>query len=182
MRYDASAIWCFRSHDEFLQPPDSASFRGRRQDMRRSVSADELAALDYDMFEDRRGSLHTATLGRDGYMRMRRAEGGSAAGTDGGLEMGTVDVAIAGIQIPSTSEDDPSHIYDLAEQEIHFTPDNAGRSVYPLGDGGYHSDEWYTRGGSGPGQLREEGFQEIHVENEPIYTKITFGEEVSGHI
>lgn len=166
-----------KSHDEFLQPPDSASFRGRRQDMRRSVSADELAALDYDMFEDRRGSLHTATLGRDGYMRMRRAEGGSAAGTDGGLEMGTVDVAIAGIQIPSTSEDDPSHIYDLAEQEIHFTPDNAGRSVYPLGDGGYHSDEWYTRGGSGPGQLREEGFQEIHVENEPIYTKITFGEE-----
>ena len=170
----------FRSQEQFFEPPGSASFRGNKLDMRRSLSADELATLDYDLFEDRQGPLHTTTLGRDGYMRMHQANRGSLTTSDAGREMGTVDVAIGGIRVPNSSEDDPSNIYDTAGQEIHLALEHGGRSVYPLEDGGYRGEEWYSRGGSGPGQLREEGFQEIHVEQQPLYAQITFGDEVSG--
>lgn len=164
-----------KSQEQFFEPPGSASFRGNKVDMRRSLSADELATLDYDLFEDRQGPLHTATLGRDGYMRMHKANQGSSPPSDGGREMGTVDVAIGGIRVPNSPKDDP--IYDTAGQEIHLAVEQAGRSVYPLEDGGYRGEEWYSRGGRGPGQLREEGFQEIHVEQQPLYAEITFGDE-----
>lgn len=171
-------IFCFRSQEQLVESPQPALLRGRGADLRRTQSADELATLDYDMFENRRGSAQTLPMGRGGYTRIQNESRGSVDRTDGGLAMGTVDVAVAGIMTPNGSQDGSSHIYDMAGQQITFTADNGGRNVYTLDNGGYRTDEWYTRGGRGPGQLREEGFQEIHVEHHPIYQEITFNDEV----
>lgn len=131
------------------------------------------------MFENHRGSTQAVKMGSDGYMRMQRADRGSMDRTDESFTMGTVDVAIAGVRTPNDSRDDSSHIYDMAEQEITFSTDNGGQTVYTLDNGGYRAEEWYKRGGGGPGQLREEGFKEIHVEHQPIYSEVTMGDEVS---
>ena len=120
-------------------------------------------------------------MGSDGYMRMQRAGRASVDRNDESFAMGTVDVAIAGVRTPTDhSQDDSSHIYDMAEREITFSTDNGGQTFYTLDNGGYRTEEWYTRGGRGPGQLREEGFKEIHVEREPIYSEaeVTLDDEV----
>ena len=140
--------------------------------MKRSQSADEFALVDYDMFEERPGSAQNAIrgeLGRDGYMRMKQARRESAGDvTDGGLQMGTVDVAIGGIESPETHQDS-NHIYDFAEQEITYTTDN----------GVYRREQWSTVGEAGPVQMRENGFREILVDGEPTYSEIHFDDAVS---
>lgn len=131
------------------------------------------------MFENRRGSSQAVEMGRDGYMRMQRAGRGSEDRTDEGFPMGTVDVAIGGIRTTDRSSAESNQMYGMEEQEVTFMADNGGRNVYPLDNGGYRTEEWYSRGGTGPGQLMEEGFKEIHVEHQPIYTEIQLGDEVS---
>ena len=155
----------------FAEPDEPIPVRSRAQVLRRSQSADEFANVDYDMFENRRGSSQAVEMGRDGYMRMQQASRGSVDRNDGGFAMGTVDVAIAGIRTPDGSQIETNH-YDMAEQELTFMADNGGRNVYTLDNGGYRTEEWYSRGGRGPGQLTEEGFKEIHVEHHPIYTEV----------
>ena len=147
--------------------------------MRRSQSADVFANVDYDMLKDRRRSSQPVQTTRDGYARMQEESGEFLHGADEGYAMGTVDVAIAGIGFSGGSRLGAEPIYDMPEQQLGFTADNGGRNVYTLDNGGYRTEEWYTRGGRGPGQLREEGFKEIHVEHKPIYTEMTFGEEVN---
>ena len=116
-------------------------------------------------------------MGRDGYMRMQQPSHESMDRTDGAFPLGTVDVAIGGIRVAeSRARAEP--IYDMPEQELTFAAQNGGRNVYTLDNGGYRTEEWYTKGGRGLGDLREEGFKEIHVEHQPIYTEMTFGEEV----
>lgn len=110
---------------------------------------------------------------------MQEESGEFLHGADEGYAMGTVDVAIAGIGSPGGSRLGFEPIYDMPEQELGFIADNGGRNMYTLDNGGYRSEEWFSRGGRGPGQLREEGFKEIHVEHMPIYTEMTFGEEVN---
>lgn len=161
----------FRSQEMFAEPDEPIPVRSRAQVLRRSQSADEFANVDYDMFENRRGSSQAVEMGRDGYMRMQQASRGSVDRNDGGFAMGTVDVAIAGIRTPDGSQIETNH-YDMAEQELTFMADNGGRNVYTLDNGGYRTEEWYSRGGRGPGQLTEEGFKEIHVEHHPIYTEV----------
>lgn len=142
------------------------------------------------MFEQRRGSSQQVVrgeMGRDGYMRMKETsqesvdvtDGGYQMGTvDGAFQMGTVDVAIGGIGTPDTRRGS-SQLYGMEEQAFTFSADNGGRNVYYLDDGGYRTEEWYTRGGRRPGQLRNEGFREIHVEHQPICTEIQPDNEVS---
>ena len=110
-------------------------------------------------------------MGRDGYMRMKETSQESVDVTDGGFQMGTIDVAIGGIGTPDTRRGS-SQLYGMEEQEMSFSADNGGRNIYYLDDGGYRTEEWYTRGGRRPGQLRNEGFRQIHVEHQPIYTEI----------
>ena len=164
----------FRSQEFATEPTEPPQVRARAQELRRTQSADELSTIDYDMFEQRRESAQSAVrgeMGRDGYMRMKQTGRGSFDVTDGGFQMGTVDVAIGGIGAPDTRRGS-SQLYGVEEQEITFSADNGGRHYYALDDGGYRTEEWYTRGGYEPGQLREEGFREIHVEHQPIYTEI----------
>jgi len=164
-----------RSQEDFVEPPEPV--RAKHQELRRSQSADEFANVDFDMFENRRGSSQAVEMGRDGYMRMQRAGRGSEDRTDEGFPMGTVDVAIGGIRTTDRSGAESNQMYGMEEQEVTFMTDNAGRDVYPLDNGGYRTEEWYSRGGTGPGQLMEEGFKEIHVEHQPIYTEIQLGDE-----
>ena len=168
-----------RSQEYLAEPLQSAPDYAAKKGVRRSQSADELANVDYEMFKSRRRSSQPVQTGRDGYMRMQEDSGEFLHGYDEGYAMGTVDVAIAGIGVPGRSGIGAETIYDMPERELGFIPDNGGRSVYTLDNGGYRTEEWYTRGGRGPGQLREEGFKEIHVEHQPIYTEMTFGEEVN---
>ncbi|XP_022783430.1 coadhesin-like [Stylophora pistillata] len=144
----------------------------RTQELRRAQSADELSTIDYDMFAQRRESAQSIVKGgrgQDGYMRMKQSSRGSSIDvTDGGIQMGTVDVAIGGIGAPNVRRGS-SQFYGMEEQEMTFSADNGGRHYYELEDGGYRTEEWYTRGGHEPGRLREEGFREIHVEHQPIY-------------
>lgn len=133
------------------------------------------------MFEQRRGSSQQGVrgeMGRDGCMRMKETSQESVDVTDGRFQMGTIDVAIGGIGTPDTRRGS-SQLYGMEEQEMSFSADNGGRNVYYLDDGGYRTEEWYTRGGRRPGQLRNEGFREIHVEHQPIYTEIQPDSEVS---
>lgn len=151
------------------------------QELKRSKSADELSTSNYAMCEQRRGSSQQVVrgeMGRDGYMRMKETRQESVDVTDGGIQMGTIDVAIGGIGTPDTRRGS-SQLYGMEEQEMSFSADNGGRNVYYLDDGGYRTEEWYTRGGRAPGQLRNEGFREIHVEHQPIYTEIQPDIEVS---
>ena len=124
------------------------------------------------MFAQRRESAQSIVKGgrgQDGYMRMKQSSRGSSIDvTDGGFQMGTVDVAIGGIGAPNVRRGS-SQFYGMEEQEMTFSADNGGRHYYELEDGGYRTEEWYTRGGHEPGRLREEGFREIHVEHQPIY-------------
>lgn len=149
--------------------------RTRTQELRRAQSADELSAIDYDMFEQRRESAQSALKGemsRDGYMRMKQSSRGSSVDeTDRGFQMGTVDLAIGGIEAPNVQRGS-SQFYGMEEQEMTFSADNGGRHYYELEDGGYRTEEWYARGGHEPGRLRDEGFREIHVEHQPIYHEI----------
>ena len=152
--------------------------------IRRSQSLDELATVDYDMFERRRSSAEVADsrgmqMTRGGYSRLEESGRGSVDMTDGGLRMGTVDVAIGGLGDLDASRRS-SRAYAVDEQEMMtFRADNGGRSMYTLDNGGYHTEEWYNRGGVAPGQMREEGFKEIHVEHQPLYSDIQDKRQVS---
>ncbi|KAL9959837.1 hypothetical protein ACROYT_G033195 [Oculina patagonica] len=161
-----------RSQELVSEPPEPSHIRSRAQELKRSQSADELSTSDYGMFEQRRASgqdvVRRGEMGRDGYMRMKQMSRESADVTDGGFQMGTVDVAIGGIGTPDTRRGS-NQLYGMEEHEITFSGDNGGRNVYYLDNGGYRTEEWYTRGGRGSGQLGEEGFREIHVEHQPIY-------------
>ena len=157
-----------RSQEWLIDPSEPPQVRNRTLELKRSQSADEMATIDYDMFEQRRGSAENAVrgeLGRDGYMRMKQTSRDRVDVADGGFPMGTADVAIGGIEPPD------AHIYDMAEQEITFTTDN----------GVYRREQWSAVGEGGPGQLTEEGFREIHVENESPYAEISFDGEVGKH-
>jgi len=163
-----------RSQEFVAEQTGPSQTRVQGQELKRSKSADELSTSNYAMFEQRRGSSQQVVrgeMGRDGYMRMKETRQGSVDVTDGGIQMGTIDVAIGGIGTPDTRRGS-SQLYGMEEQEMSFSADNGGRNVYYLDDGGYRTEEWYTRGGRGPGQLRNEGFREIHVEHQPIYTEI----------
>lgn len=171
-------ILLFRSQ-ESIAP---TQVRTRTQELRRAQSADELSAIDYDMFEQRRESAQSALKGemsRDGYMRMKQSSRGSSVDeTDRGFQMGTVDLAIGGIGAPNVQRGS-SQFYGMEEQEMTFSADNGGRHYYELEDGGYRTEEWYARGGHEPGRLRDEGFREIHVEHQPIYHEIENDNKVS---
>ena len=175
------SILFFRSQEFESGGTDLSQVRASRgQELKRSQSADELSTSHYDMFEQRRASgqdiVHRGGIGRDGYMRMKQTGRESVDVTDGGFQMGTVDVAIGGIGTPRRGS---SQLYGTEEHEITFSGDNGGRNVYYLDDGGYRTEEWYARRGRGTGQLRQEGFREIHVEHQPIYTEIKPNSEVS---
>ncbi|KAL9959836.1 hypothetical protein ACROYT_G033194 [Oculina patagonica] len=153
-----------RSEEWLIDPSEPPKNRKRSQELKRSQSADEMAAIDYDMFEQRPGSADNAVrgeLGRDGYMRMKQTSRDRVNEVDGGFPMGTADVAIGGIEAPET------HIYDMAGQELTFATDN----------GVYRREQWSAVGEEGPGQLTEEGFREIHVQEEPPYAEIHFDDE-----
>lgn len=168
-------ISSFRSQEFVSEPAEPSQTRARGLELKRSQSADELSTSDYGMFEQRRASgqdvVRRGEMGRDGYMRMKHISRESADVTDGGFQMGTVDVAIGGIGTPDTRRRS-NQLYGMEEHEITFSGDNGGRNVYYLDNGGYRTEEWYNRGGRGTGQLSEEGFREIHVEHQPMYTEI----------
>jgi len=171
-----------RSQEFVTEQSEPSQTRARRQELKRSQSADELSTSNYAMFEQRRGSSQQVVrgeMGRDGYMRMKETSQESVDVTDGRFQMGTIDVAIGGIGTPDTRRGS-SQLYGMEEQEMSFSADNGGRNVYYLDDGGYRTEEWYTRGGRRPGQLRNEGFREIHVEHQPIYTEIQPDSEFQG--
>lgn len=171
----------FRSQEFVAEQTGPSQTRVQGQELKRSKSADELSTSNYAMCEQRRGSSQQVVrgeMGRDGYMRMKETRQESVDVTDGGIQMGTIDVAIGGIGTPDTRRGS-SQLYGMEEQEMSFSADNGGRNVYYLDDGGYRTEEWYTRGGRAPGQLRNEGFREIHVEHQPIYTEIQPDSEVS---
>ena len=153
-----------------MEPSDLPQVRNRAE-LKRSQSADEMATIDYGMFEQRPGSADNAVrgeLGRDGYMRMRQTSRERIDGASGAFPMGTADVAIGGIEPPNIRPGS-SQLYGLQEQEITFMTDN----------GVCRREQWSAVGEEGPVQLREEGFREIQVENESPYAEIRFDDEVS---
>ena len=150
-----------------LDSKDSPQARPLAPELRRSQSADELAVVDYDMFAQPRGPAHNAVrgeLGRDGYMRMRQTNRDAA---DGEFPMGTADVAIGGIEAPDARRGS-SQLFGLEGQEITFMTDN----------GGYRREQWSIVEEVGPEQLREEGFREVLMEEDPPYAEIHFDDEV----
>ena len=66
----------------------------------------------------------------------------------------------------------------MGQQEVAFLTDLArgGRTAEPIGNGGYHTEEWYVRG---RGPSTEEGFQEIYVEQQPIYSEVRKPQQVT---
>lgn len=162
-----------RSQDWLIEPSDLPQNRNRA-DLKRSQSADEMSTIDYGMFEQRSGSAQNAVrgeLGRDGYMRMKQTSREGLDGANAGFPMGTADVAIGGIEPPNSLRG-TNHLYGLQEQELTFTTDN----------GVCRREQWTAVGENGPVQLREEGFREIHVQEESPYAEIHFDGEVSNSL
>lgn len=155
----------FRSQEWLIDPSEMPKDHNRASKFQRSQSADEMAAIDLDMFEQSPGSGDNAVrgeLGKDGYMRMKQTSRERLDVAGGVYPMGTADIAVGGIDPPD------AHIYDIAGQELTFETDNGVR----------RREQWSAVGEDGLGVLTEEGFREVQVETESPYAEISFDDKV----
>ena len=66
----------------------------------------------------------------------------------------------------------------LGEHEVTFTTDlvRGGKTTETSANGGYHTEEWYVRG---RGPSTEEGYQEVQVEQQAIYSEVRKSNKVT---
>ena len=149
---------------EWLTDPDESPTqgRGRRKGIPRSQSADELAAVDFDMFEQRRGSAQNAEMGPDGYMRMQQTS------------RGPVDMASGAGNVASDRPKGSEQLYGIEEQELTFMAGNGEQNVHIL-------EEWMNATGGEGRPVQMSGDNEpmysavgaqLRAENEPIYSQV----------
>ena len=112
-------------------------------------SLDDLAIVDYEMFEDRRGSDQSADVSTGGYMRMRETSRES-------VNMNNVAMARNGNRDISKGS---NQLYGVEEQVLAFMAEGGDQNVQVL-------ESWFnpTGGDVEPRQSK--------AKNEPVYSEV----------
>ena len=148
-----------RSVEWLNEPTDSPSrVHERRNELTRSRSADELATVDYDMFENRRGSAQEVEIGRDGYTRMQQSSRESVDRTSGSFADETGNIG-SGATGESDKPQGTEQLCSMEEQELTFITENEGGDMHIL-------EEWMNAMGG------EGGRGQANAQNEPIYSVV----------
>lgn len=163
-----------RSVEWLNEPADSPSrVHERKNELTRSRSVDELATVDYDMFENRLGSAQAAEIGHDGYTRMQQSSRESVDRTSGGFAAGTVNIG-SGATGESDKPQGTEQLCSMEEQELTFIAENEGGDMHIL-------EEWMNamggEGGRGQANAQNEPLYsvvgaQIRSENDPIYSTV----------
>ncbi|XP_068760301.1 coadhesin-like [Montipora capricornis] len=140
----------FKRSFEWLAERGKSSIRTRGKNMARFQNPDELETVDYDMFENSRGTAEAGEMDIDVYETMDHSSRGNATGTIEGETKG--DRAFVN-QIRSET------LPGVEEQEIIFSVDGGDRNMYIL-------EEWKkAMGGEGSSY-------QSNAKDEPLYYEV----------